>query len=151
MDLLPTITNLIVYFLIALILVLLITFAFSKSRQSSDDAKNEALEKERERVRVYLRNHPYYTGMPRRVNQKYARVHVYSIPTYSDRSVRKSPASGQIEERKSINRKTRTSGDSFNQRYFVLNSTANFNEGRLGSAETLHAFSSLKSGHHYKY
>ncbi len=151
MDLLPVISNLIIYFLLALFLVLAVSFTYSHINKSKQAVEENRIIAEREKVRVYLRNHPYYSKSQKGRYTKYVRTQTYSVPTFSNESRNQNSRKTRLSEREIMGRRTRTSGDIFNERYSILNGENNFSNNTARNLNESRIFTSLKSEHYYKY
>lgn len=129
MELIPLITNIIYYFLIALLLVLIISFAISKIFRNK---KEEKITQSREQIRKYIRNHHQYVTnntnlKPGSTNRAY-----YGVPAISyeiNRTVNKPKTVNQVN---TVIIPVELSSDenklSDNSRYCILNSAQSQNK-----------------------
>ncbi|HET54041.1 MAG TPA: hypothetical protein ENN33_02370 [Ignavibacteria bacterium] len=109
MELIPFITNIIFYFLTALVFVLIVSFIFFKTFKNKHEEKTT---QNREQLRKIIKNHHQYARKYINLESRLLNQTKYSAPTYSN-DVKKITNNSEkiIRENKS----------SENNRYSILN------------------------------
>lgn len=117
MDLIPIILNAIFYFFAALLVVIVLSFAYLKIVSKEDDEDSKSVEEQRKHIRQYIINqNQYLSGRPITSKRKLS-PHYYSAPTYSKSTLGKeSTGNGRTtsENQRSIR-------ESNNERYSIVN------------------------------
>lgn len=155
MDLIPIISNVILYFLLALVVVIGISFIFFKLIKPSDETEELSINEKRAHIRQYIANQRKYISTSAGTKSSQLNYRIYNAPTYSNNKI--NPGKSQVNYdrtpphhlRKTSLPNTKTTVDS--QRYTIINQNGKTDTKTNEQSNQRSSYSPFKELHHYQY
>lgn len=146
MDFIPTISNILLYFFSALIVVVLISFVYFKLVKTKDDEQQLPVNEKREYMKQYIINQRKNLAVSPVTSSQQLNYRIYSAPTYSD--IQTSSRKIEVKFGRPILNNSR---QAMHQRYTIINYSTNTDLDKSGTSSSRCAYSPFREIHHYKY
>ena len=152
MDLIPVITEIFIYFVFALVLVLLFSYFFSKTLNKNEQVSTSSIEEQRKHIRQYIIKQNQYLST-KTPSRKTLNPHFYSAPTYTTSiySSKKKTRGSAIVSKELNGKLSKTGTNGSGKRYSIVN------DNYLGKGPTIYidpnskSYTSVKELRSYQY
>ena len=153
MDLIPIITDIVLYFLGALVLVLAISYSYSKMVGNKKENESDKLIEKRKHIRQYIIHQNQYITSTTTGSRKNLRLQNYSPPVYSTDIVsRRSTDVNKITNTKRNSSSSTSTGKSSKEnfrRYSIVNDSIAKTSETLHINPSTNSYSAIKEQHYY--